>query len=249
MSHKIFTVLAPWLLLQMPLFPQSERDENSISRTEMQIPTEAKEKNMQDRPELAALLIFSSSSFIQEEGRAELYLHGGLSFPFQPKEFSDYWKMGFNIGGGLGYSFSPYLALVGHVDYNNFAFDEDGFLKDLGFSGLGIKISGGSASIFTVSGNLKATLTTTPHSVSPYFIGGIGFFSISISEVTVSGGGVSVRVEGDSESAFCVSFGPGIDISAAETVSILLEGKYVIGFTENENTTYIPLKAGIKVKL
>jgi len=195
-----------------------------------------------------SLLILSFASLSQEKNN-DFYIGAGLSFPSGPQIFSDYWKMGFNVGGGFGFPLSPSISLIGTIDYNNFAFDESGFLKALGYSNSGINVSGGSASIFTIDGNIKILLNTIPKSTTPYIVCGVGFFSLSTADVTVSGGGSSVRVSGDSESAFSIQFGAGIDIPAGEAMNIYIEGKYGIGFTKGENTAYLPLRAGIRMKI
>lgn len=198
---------------------------------------------------LLVIGLFAATAVGQEEKKATLSLSGGLSFPSQPRVFSDYWKMGFNFGAGLGYALSPFLSLSGSFDYNNFAFNEEGFLKDYGISGYGITVSGASATIISVLGNLKVSLTPAMESVSPYFLGGIGFFSVSTSDVTVSAGGSSATAKGDSESAFSVLFGAGLDIPAGEATKVFLQVAYGIGFTKVDNTNYLPLKAGVTLKL
>lgn len=189
-----------------------------------------------------------ANAFAQGTNKPEFYGNSGISFPIGPDEFSDYWRMGFNFGGGIGYPISPNLSLVGYFDFNNFRFDDDKYLRDYGFAGYGISISGGEASIITLSGNLKATLHTTTSSVHPYLWGGIGFFKLSIGDITIYGPGGAVSVEGDSESAFSVLVGGGIDFVIGERMDLFIEGKYVIGFTEGESTQMFPVKFGIKFR-
>jgi len=181
--------------------------------------------------------------------RVSIYLGGGIALPMSPSSFSDFWSMGYSFGGGLGYAFSPSLAFVGQVDYNNFALDGDAILEQSGFGGMGISISGGSASIFSISGNLRANLIPTPNSLSPYFIGGIGYATVSTGDFTLSGGGQSITEGGFSESHMSVLFGVGLDIPASEALDVFLEGKYGIVFTEDQTSNYIPLRAGVKIKL
>jgi opacity protein-like surface antigen len=197
---------------------------------------------------LVLLLTITLSSPSQEKVN-DFYISGGLSFPSGPQVFSDYWKMGFNVGGGFGFPLSTSVSLIAIVDYNNFSFDEEGFLKAFGFSNYGLSITGGSASIFTVNGNIKILLNTTPNTTSPYIIGGLGFFSLSTSDVTVSGSGGSVNVAGDSESAFNVQFGLGIDIPTSSTMNVFIEGRYGIGFTKEENTSFLPIRIGLRIKI
>ena len=197
---------------------------------------------------LFLLSVAIANASAQGTNKPEFYANSGISFPTGPDEFTDYWRMGFNFGGGIGYSVSPNLTLVGYFDFNNFRFDDDKFLRDYGFSGYGISISGGEASIITLSGNLKATLQTSPSSLHPYFCGGIGFFKFSIGDVTVYEPGGSATAEGDSESAFSVLFGAGIDFVIGKRMDLFIEGKYAIGFTEDGSTQMFPIKLGIKFR-
>lgn len=194
------------------------------------------------------LLVTTANILAQGTNKLEFYCNSGISFPAAPDEFTDYWRMGFNFGGGIGYSVTPNLTLIGYFDFNGFRFDDDKFLRDYGFSGYGISISGGEASIITFSGNLKATLQTRPSQVRPYFCGGIGLFKLSIGDVTVYGPGGSATAEGDSETAFSVLFGAGIDFAIGERMDLFIEGRYVIGFTEDESTQMFPIKLGIKFR-
>jgi hypothetical protein len=133
-----------------------------------------------------AILLFAATALTQDEKKVTLSLGGGISFPSQPSLFSNYWKMGFNFGAGIGYPLSPSVSLVSLFDYNTFAFDEEGFLTDNGFGGYGISVSGGTATIISLLGNIKASLAQAPGSAAPYLLGGLGLFRISTSDVTVS---------------------------------------------------------------
>lgn len=197
---------------------------------------------------LVAAVVVSTAT-AQEEKKLVLSLSGGLSFPSQPQDFSDYWNMGFNVGAGIGYSFSPSLSLGGSFDYSNFSFDADALLHKAGFAGYGISISGGSASIITVHANLKFSLIPQGASVSPYLLGGLGFFSLSASDVKVSYQGLNATVSPGSESAFSIHFGAGLDIPIAQTTDLFLQLAYGIGFTEDKSTNYLPVKSGVFFKL
>jgi opacity protein-like surface antigen len=198
---------------------------------------------------LLAILLFATTALAQDEKKVTLSLGGGISFPSQPSLFSNYWKMGFNFGAGIGYPLSPSVSLVSSFDYSNFAFNDEDFLRDNGFGGYGITISGGSATIISILGNIKASLAQAPGSVAPYLLGGLGLFSISTSDLTVSAGGLSLSVNSESESAFSILFGAGIDIPAGETTTVFLQAAYSVGFTKNESTNYVPVKAGVAFQL
>lgn len=199
---------------------------------------------------ISALLVLVSvtTAPAQDISKLEIYLNSGISFPLQPDEFADYWGVGFNFGGGVGYSINPNLSFVGYFDYNRFGFDEESLLRDYGLAGYGILITGGEASSMTLSGTLKASLLTPPAQVCPYLYGGIGTSWISIGDVTISYLDESITVQGESESAFSVLVGAGIDFVIARRMDLFIEGGYAIAFTEGESTGIFPFKVGIKFR-
>jgi len=195
------------------------------------------------------LLIFAQVSFAQGPARKATFLvNAGFAVPSAPEVFADYWKTGINVGGGIGFLLERNLQFQGIVEYNNFAFDEDGFLNALGISGSGVAVDGASASIVTASANLRVLLSTGSASTAAYLIGGLSFFRLSTSDATVSYIGNSVTIPGDSETAAGVSFGGGISFEMNPRLDLFVEAKYGIGFTEGESTQYLPLKVGLEFK-
>lgn len=198
-----------------------------------------------------ALLLITQPTLAGTTGgvayKTEFYINSGVSFPIGPDEFSDYWRMGYNFGGGMGIPVSSNIILIGYFQYNSFRFDDDEFLQDWGLTGYGISISGGEASIMTISGTIKATLGQTPLPMRPYLCGGVGFFKLSIGDITVYDGYSSETAEGDSENAFSILFGAGVDFTIGGRIGLFIEGQYVIGYTEGESTQIFPLKVGIRL--
>jgi opacity protein-like surface antigen len=185
--------------------------------------------------------------FASNVGKYELYLNGAIGLPMSPEEFSDYWQISvLNFGVGFGYPFTPIFSTTIYFDYGNFGFDGDKFAHDMGLSGV-ISVDGLNASIITITANFKAAVPTG--TVRPYFSSGGGFFLLSRGDGSVSGGGLVVPVEGDSEDAFGINVGAGIEYAVARTVNIFLDGRYVLGFTEGESTRVLPIKLGMKVIL
>jgi opacity protein-like surface antigen len=194
------------------------------------------------------VLLLCSLSFSQDK-KAELYIGGGLSFPMQPEEFSDFWSMGFNFGGGLGYIFSPNFSGNAYLSYNTFGLNDDEFLETLNAPS-GVTLSGGSVSIIVVTANIKALLIANPNQVTPYLLAGVGLFSLSTSDVTVSyQGSQQTGNTSNSESALGLVFGGGVDIPVSPTLKIFLEIGYAMGFTEGESTGYLPIKGGLIILL
>jgi len=188
-------------------------------------------------------------SFAQDAKKIQLFLSGGISIPSSPTEFTDYWNLGFNGGAGIGYVFSPNFSANAYFDFNTMALNEDNFLGDLGAPS-GVSIDGGSINIITVMANVKGNLIAKPKSISPYFKVGIGLFSLSATDVTVSYMGVSMTESLDaSEEALGLIFGGGIDFPVSPNILIFIEGNYCVGFTEDESTSFIPIKGGLIILL
>ena len=193
------------------------------------------------------------SASSQDASKADLYIAGGLALPSGPEDFRDNWNLGLNLGGGIGFSLSSAVSIAFSGEYAFFPIDETEMLKKAGASGTGVSVTidGGTLSILTLAGNVKLLLIPTPGSTAPYFVAGAGFFSLSASDARISasylGSSSSVTVKFDNESAFYASVGAGMDIPMNEKTSVFFEGRYSIGFTKGENTSYIPIKAGIRI--
>lgn len=195
------------------------------------------------------IVAFIQTSFAHEQMKKVSYsVNAGLSLPSAPDDFSDFWKTGFNIGGAIGYPLEANLAFQACLDYSSFTYDKDRYLSDYGFPGLNIIIDGGNTSIFTASANLKVMLSPHGSFVSPYFIGGLGFLRLSLSDMTRSFQGDIYGLKGASETAIAVFFGAGFDFVINERVIFFAEGKYGVGFTEDESTQYFPIKFGLAFK-
>ncbi|UCD16624.1 MAG: outer membrane beta-barrel protein [Candidatus Zixiibacteriota bacterium] len=201
------------------------------------------------------LLAFVSSSFAQGTKPA-LYLGGGLGLNMGPDEFKDYWKMGINFGGGVGIEVTPNFEILGSVYYNNFPMDEDEMIKlveaIIGVPVVGLGIEGGSTRILELMVNGKFNIPTGDEasSFSPYLLGGVGFGSLSFSDVTATYEGDSETLEIDeSATDIALNIGGGVSFEVGPKVGIFVEGRFVMVLTEGDSTTYLPVRAGVKIKL
>jgi opacity protein-like surface antigen len=182
--------------------------------------------------------------FAQNEKKPIYYFNTGVSFPSSPELFSRYWKPGPNLGLGIGYQTSASIVLQMSFVYSNMPFNGEKLLQDYGMSGLGLEVSGGSAKVITASGDFKAYLAPMDAGTAPYFIVGAGLFRISASDAMVSYQGGSQAVQGNSESAIGIGVGVGIDFRLRDRLTLFVEGKYALGFTDVDNTLLVPLKLG-----
>lgn len=193
------------------------------------------------------IVILSGVLNAASANKVELYFNGALAFPLEPDEFSDYWKTSvLNLGGGIGHKIIPAISANVYFDWCNFGFDGEKFARDVGVGGE-VSISGLDASVMTIMGNLKAVVPSGQ--IRPYFWGGLGLFILSIDDGYVSVDDFVIPVEGESENAFGINFGAGIEVTVAKTLDLFFDGRFVLGFTDVESTSILPLRAGIKVKL
>jgi opacity protein-like surface antigen len=191
------------------------------------------------------LFILAIPAIAQQYDHPTYYVNTGLAVPSTPTEFSDYWKTGFNIGGGVGFPISENASFIGNLLYSRFGFDGEKFMADNGFGGYGLEIDGGNANIITISGDFRFVLGSKPNKVTPYLTGGAGLFRISINEATMSYQGQSETVRSSTETKVGLNMGAGLNIALTPQTSLQLGVKYVLGFTKGENTGYFPLQIGL----
>jgi opacity protein-like surface antigen len=191
---------------------------------------------------MMAVLAMSGIVLAQEKPKITYYVSAGIAVPSAPDEFSDYWRTGLNIGGGVGFPISNNVQLVPTLSYSNCGFDVDRFLLDSGVGDFGYDINGGDASLTTLNADFRFSFNTAQGKVVPYVVGGAGIFWLSIDDALLSYQGYTIRVNGESETKVGIDFGAGIDFSAGPRTNISIGGRLVVGFTEGDNTQYFPLQ-------
>ncbi|MCX6142511.1 MAG: outer membrane beta-barrel protein [Ignavibacteriales bacterium] len=217
---------------------------------------------------LAAILTISTAAWSQSVHGMDCYVGGGISFLSGPQILRDENKMGFNASGGIGFDILPSVSLIVGVDYTAFPKNESQARQEVFQQmpahdriGSGISIGeGGTLSVLTIAGNLKLFLGLRDGQVTPYIVAGAGFLSTSIPDVQASylyseqtavvvstyNPIVLPRTQFNATSALVASVGAGVDIPLGKTNSMFVEGRYAIGFTSFDNTTYIPIKLGMR---
>lgn len=176
-----------------------------------------------------------------------LTVSAGMAFPTSPDDFTKYWNQGVNLGIGLGYpihSGTDNLVILSiYTDYNRFSFNSDKFLKDQGFSGYGIKLSGGEVEMMSILLDLKAFIKN-------FYVGvGLGIYNFKINDMKISAGSLSETVEGATESGFSIVYGAGIKIPFSKSFNLLLEAKSLTGYIEDEKQGCLLIGAGLVVTL
>ena len=180
----------------------------------------------------------------------ELYLGGGVAFPAGPSSFKDNWKMGYNGTGGIGFVLAPGLSAIITASYSSFPIDQSGSITKAGISaGASVSVDGGTVTALDFAGNIKFSFM--PKGTSLYVVASAGYFSMSASDmaikITSGGSSATFNYKTNTVSAFSTSIGAGVDVPLGAKAGIFIEGRYAVAFTSDESTSYIPVKAGVRI--
>jgi len=155
---------------------------------------------------------------------------------------------GFGYGGGAHFDITFVLfsfRLTG--DYISFSPDEQKYKTIVGrlipgFSASGLSLEGGRISVLSFAANVKLGLPLP--FVSPYVTAGGGIANLSASDLTVKYQGVVFAAPAPkSETKSSVNVGIGVDLNVI--VTLYIEAKYTVIFTEGESSSYVPVTIGI----
>ncbi|HEY6190771.1 MAG TPA: outer membrane beta-barrel protein [Bacteroidota bacterium] len=206
------------------------------------------------------LLILISSSLLtclhaQDDSSTvktpEISLSGGVSLPYLPDHFKDYWKKGWNAGAGFGYSTNPgsigYSTLLATVEYSRWAFDVAAFRTKLNLVQKNVALSRNPTSVFNIMFSYKGTFSPSRRSLAPYFLIGFGYLHLSEGAITCSGD-TAFTVSGQSASAFAWSVGVGIEVPVTESIAFFVQGKSTLGVID-PTRQYFPLSGGFTYRL
>lgn len=82
-----------------------------------------------------------------------------------------------------------------------------------------------------------------------YFVAGLGFYRLSVSDLDIRQGSDVGTVTVEAENALGLNGGVGVDIAVGDNVNMFVEGQYVVGFTEGDSTGHIPVRVGLLFKI
>ena len=202
-----------------------------------------------------SLLFAQGDSTASGATTQQVFLSGGMSYPYLPTSFKVNFWSGMNIGVGYGLSFAPgtsgYSKVYAAFDYNLFRFDEKTYIKtldtDLVKNTPALTAYQRPAKIFTFSINYQGTFTALSDAVSPYFTLGIGYMYLSIPPLYVDPA-TSLFEEGYSKSTIMWSAGFGFDVPINETLGAFVQVKSVLGVLD-DTRQYFPVDIGVHYSL
>jgi hypothetical protein len=243
--------------------PQSNRIESGVISWFF-THTLCKESTMKLGLVLSVIAMFIPSYlWAQEDSTAasavkrEVFVTGGISYPYLPKQLDVNYKPGYNIGAGNSIIFPPgalgYSKVSFALEYSVFKFDEQGFINSVKNSNssdtLILKNNPGltaiqrPAKIFTAMVDYQGIFTVTDV-VAPYFLIGAGFIYISVPPLLTT---PTTTLEQDAynHATIAWTFGLGVDVSISDSFGAFVQGKSVLGVL-NETHQIFPISLGVR---
>jgi opacity protein-like surface antigen len=204
------------------------------------------------------IVFFLCCNPVNAQGESKFYflLSGGIALPTAPDVFDEVWRTGVNLGGGVGYRVSHRFSVLARVNYDRFQPSEHRMIEYLEEeAGVDLykfgpfEFSGADASIVSVSGELKISVLGHSEKTVLYLIGGLGVAHHSLRDVVMSLRYFEIKetIEGESETAACVTFGGGVDVPLAGRFKVFVETRYQTSFTEEDRTVHTTFAAGVRI--
>lgn len=206
----------------------------------------------------------------EEASGVDITVSSGYVLPSSPMTFSSYWKMQYGAGIGAGVPLSNAVTLLGTVEYYRFALNTTGvsnsfdtqYMRDIwAFSDVSLRSTADPSSVVSAAVNLQVSPSAVTGIVSPYFTGGIGVMSLTLGEialpvtsvVSANGSQVSMtalqKITGGTQTSALVQFGVGVNLRMTSLMHVFVEARFVHGVAKGLGTSYVPLTAGIKIRL
>ena len=205
---------------------------------------------------LFALTVTVLSSMIAQSDSGsvktpEVFVSGGISYPYLPGDLKNYWKTGWNSGVGYGVSFTPgddgYGTVYADLEMARFAFDPAGFRSGMKLDATSNILTHNASTVYALMLNFKGTFSSFQKRVSPYFLIGIGFSSQYQGSIQYATGGDTVTVGSINVNTFAWSAGIGLEVPLTESIAVLVQAKSILGVTD-PTRQYFPVSTGIRYR-
>jgi opacity protein-like surface antigen len=177
--------------------------------------------------------------------------HAGIAIASFEKSVKDYYGLGFQFGAQGEVSLLKFLSLRGSFDYNLFPLDKNKVVeevaRDNGVATSTLQMEGLTVSIMSINVSGVGKIPTAGP-VTPYGIVGFGLNILNQSDPKLTYNGTDVTnqlfAKPESKTKFGLHFGAGSEFGLGG-VTLFVEAKYVIVFTENESNGFIPITVGV----
>jgi opacity protein-like surface antigen len=176
-------------------------------------------------------------------------ISSGVTFPMSPDSFSDRWKSGYHLEGGILYSLNleQRIMIKATASYQKLTPNTNSFLTDLGISNPNnrINLQSGSGSIWSLACNLKITPRWTEGFLIPYALGGPSLMRVHQDVTYISQGATQSQQFKQTTTDIGLSLGVGIDFDLPNTITLFFESQYTMVFTQEAGPRFIPIRLGI----
>lgn len=174
-----------------------------------------------------ALCAMIGATPAKAQGGVEFSLGGGLSLPLS-EDFDDAFGLGWH--GLAALSFTPADFPLG--------FQLDGMYQRFGAEDIGgVDVDTDFRLIQGTANAVYRFQTAETSQFRPYLIGGVGLYNSDFTGDDAP--------DLDSETDFGLNAGAGFDMKFGN-VGLFIEGRFHNVFTEDENTSFIPITAGVR---
>ena len=195
----------------------------------------------------SSIVISQTDTSLSSTKTPEAMIWGGLSIPYLPLEYRTYWKGGYNVGGGFGFSLEPgevgYGMLFATIEYGRTNFDAKKYNDSLKVLYPSDTAIGGPTKLLNIMLNFKGSFSSTKKTVAPYFLIGIGFMYYTVAEISVIPDN-SLTIVGVNKGAFSWSAGVGVEVPVTESVKAFVQAKSLLGVS-NPTRQYFPITFGL----
>jgi opacity protein-like surface antigen len=206
-------------------------------------------------PLVALTFSIISGLFAQSDSNSvvtpEVFVTGGLSYPYLPGTLKDSWKTGWNSGVGYGVSFAPgddgYGTVYAGLEMARFAFDPAAFRSAMKLKATSSILTHNASTAYSLMLNFKGTFSSFQKRVSPYFLIGIGFSNQYEGSIQYTTGPDTVSRSSVNVSTFAWSAGIGLEVPLTESVAVLVQAKSILGVTD-PTRQYFPVSAGVRYR-
>lgn len=173
----------------------------------------------------------------------------GVVLPLGPDAFSDLWKSGFGLHGGVHYCLDDgqRVSVRATAGYERLSPNTNDVLVDLNVVNpeARLQVLDGSGSIFHLELNLKVSPRKTEGRFVPYAIGGPGFLRVAQDVRFVRQNTGATEQVNQSETNVGWGLGAGVDFVLRRDLTMFFEGQFTMVFTDQAGPRFMPFRLGI----
>jgi hypothetical protein len=183
----------------------------------------------------------------------------GIGLPFKPDHFKNGWKSDLGFGAEIRYHFSAMNSISVCYTYQSFKLDQEQYLKEKGrLLGAKWKVTGGGAfKISVLSLDFTRSFIPPTSRFDLYASAGGGYYLLKPEDVQVDITYIvppftphaTKQKNGEPENKLGIDGGLGLEIQTIKNLILWIEGKAHLIFTKTDQTSFIQVVSGLKLRL